>query len=943
MRDTSLLVTLVHTGTCLVGLPRELADQVGDGTPVQLKWYDDRSGRMVTELAGFSGVHCPRGTIQVPAHLAHAWGLSPTGSSVQVSIHHVLPQALTVTIQPESYGDWEIFESQAGRIEEQLLSQIHFMRTGGTYPVFSGNTKSFFHVTSCQPTHEVQLAPGTEIHVAPVAKEEQSTQDDWQHVFQLATSTCPCTCGTNSSHQAFVNPQTWESLPQKQAFLSPAGTYLPLVASEKAAKQPSHVFVQLEKGDPSLDQSMIQPCAFVRRILPVLDVAKVCATRALPAISPMESLTLHPIQWLRNGQIVSNSSNVNLLELYQKQLADSTSRVVLYDGVIVDLKDADIHIMVRIPQAAAHTFFDFLPLQLIKLFETNMVAVDSNPINVYTEVPEMLESDIPEAFSPLYDSLHDRLNTFTKSQCHGCVLTGKTGTGKSFFLRRLQRRSQTGSLFGSPRFCRLLDCTSLVKHPHKTLVSMVQSLLLELYLNRPSMLILDGLDLLAPSEAFGSHEFTQASTAQGLVKAETLRALFVSFADLIVNGAPVIVMATSNSVDTLHPRLCDMGLFTHAFPMPNLTNDMRTSLLTDLLALHNLNASEFLPFLASHTEGCLVSDLSKLVQRLVHITESSLDGITQAHVDSALDGFEPQAMRAIHLHKSKTLWSSVGGMFEVRHTLKSSLELPLRYARLFSLCALRIQSGLLLYGPPGCGKTLIANAIANECAMNLISVKGPELLNKYIGASEKAVRDVFESAQTAKPCILFFDEFESIAPRRGHDNTGVTDRVVNQFLCLMDGVESLEGVFVIGATSRPDLIDPALLRPGRLDKFLYCAIPTSEEREDILNHLLSSISVSQVDTKALALQCDTFTGADLQAMVYTAQLNAVHEWLGTHTPENTVQDAPIPLTQIHLQQACLQTTPSLSDMERERLLGIYAAFSSHDHLIPNPSSRVTLA
>ena len=139
----------------------------------------------------------------------------------------------------------------------------------------------------------------------------------------------------------------------------------------------------------------------------------------------------------------------------------------------------------------------------------------------------------------------------------------------------------------------------------------------------------------------------------------------------------------------------------------------------------------------------------------------------------------------------------------------------------------------MLFGYPGCGKTLLASAVARECSLNFVSVKGPELLNKYIGASEKSIRDLFERAKAAKPCVLFFDEFDSIAPRRGHDSTGVTDRIVNQLLTEMDGAEGLDGVYVLAATSRPDLIDPALLRPGRLDKSIICGVPNESERLEV--------------------------------------------------------------------------------------------------------------
>ena len=219
-------------------------------------------------------------------------------------------------------------------------------------------------------------------------------------------------------------------------------------------------------------------------------------------------------------------------------------------------------------------------------------------------------------------------------------------------------------------------------------------------------------------------------------------------------------------------------------------------------------------------------------------------------------------------------------MEETKSVLLETLEWPTKYAPIFANSALRLRSGLLLYGYPGCGKTLLASAVAKECGLKFISVKGPEILNKYIGASEKSVRDLFERAQAAKPCVLFFDEFDSIAPKRGHDSTGVTDRVVNQMLTQMDGAEGLQGVYVLAATSRPDLIDSALLRPGRLDKSLLCDMPSAKDRFQILNALTRKLDVSdEVDLQSIADQTEGFSGADLQALLYNAHLESVHEEL----------------------------------------------------------------
>lgn len=223
-----------------------------------------------------------------------------------------------------------------------------------------------------------------------------------------------------------------------------------------------------------------------------------------------------------------------------------------------------------------------------------------------------------------------------------------------------------------------------------------------------------------------------------------------------------------------------------------------------------------------------------------HSTQSGIIAVdhgapkmTTQDILKAMEDFVPASLKGVTLQKSAVSWEDIGGLAQVRDTLKQTLEWPTKYSFLFKSTPIRQRSGILLYGPSGCGKTLLASAIAKECGLNFISVKGPELLNKYIGASEQSVRDMFGRASAAAPCILFFDEFDAIAPRRGHDNTGVTDRVVNQFLTQLDGVEVIEGVYVLAATSRPDLIDPALLRPGRLDKCLFVGIPNREERIDV--------------------------------------------------------------------------------------------------------------
>lgn len=299
--------------------------------------------------------------------------------------------------------------------------------------------------------------------------------------------------------------------------------------------------------------------------------------------------------------------------------------------------------------------------------------------------------------------------------------------------------------------------------------------------------------------------------------------------------------------------------------------------------------------MAGSTDGYMPGDLAVLVSRARNEAiiraigsnpEDSNNGpipLGRTDFDNALKGFTPASLRNVSLQSSTTTFKHIGGLQETRKVLLETLQYPTKYAPIFAQCPLRLRSGLLLYGYPGCGKTLLASAVAGECGLNFISVKGPEILNKYIGASEKSVRDLFDRAQAAKPCVLFFDEFDSIAPKRGHDSTGVTDRVVNQLLTQMDGAEGLSGVYVLAATSRPDLIDPALLRPGRLDKSLLCDLPAPEDRLDILKALLQKVRLADELNESddflfeVASQTEGYSGADLQALVSNSQLEAIHD------------------------------------------------------------------
>lgn len=304
-----------------------------------------------------------------------------------------------------------------------------------------------------------------------------------------------------------------------------------------------------------------------------------------------------------------------------------------------------------------------------------------------------------------------------------------------------------------------------------------------------------------------------ASTGQITDPPAAARALLEA-AGTAMNSKSVVVVAATRSDATLHKALRSTGLFDRSIQVMAPNAEQRESILRDVLAMKlatasRQTASEEVKYvldpaidwslLSSMTEGYSLRDLSNVSDRTLHqfflrkareATDSLSLRLAQADFTRALDGFQPTALVGVDLFKSSVKWSDVGGLNSVRDILKDTLELPTRYAKLYDQAPIKLPAGLLLYGPPGCGKTLLASAVASECGLNFISVKGPEVLNKYIGASEQAIRDLFARAASAAPSVLFLDEFDSIAPRRGADNTGVTDRLVNQLLTFLDGVES---------------------------------------------------------------------------------------------------------------------------------------------------------
>ncbi|CAO78730.1 Peroxisomal ATPase PEX1 [Caenorhabditis elegans] len=261
----------------------------------------------------------------------------------------------------------------------------------------------------------------------------------------------------------------------------------------------------------------------------------------------------------------------------------------------------------------------------------------------------------------------------------------------------------------------------------------------------------------------------------------------------------------------------------------------------------------------------------------------------------------------------------VGGMFEQKKLLEQVIIWPRKYPQLFESVGVPVSKGILLHGPSGCGKTLLANATISNSNFSVVNVKGPELLSKYIGASEENVRLVFEKARSCAPCILFFDELDSLAPKRGHDSTGVTDRVVNQLLTELDGAEGgMKGVIILGCTSRIDLIDDALLRPGRFDHHVYCGHPEKTERLDIMKVLTNKLKPTDVDFECLAQKTDGWSGADLQLLFTNAQFYNARQ---IAKEEDGLEEDNVPIDQASIESVFNDSIPKPKRSQVDNRIG----------------------
>lgn len=458
----------------------------------------------------------------------------------------------------------------------------------------------------------------------------------------------------------------------------------------------------------------------------------------------------------------------------------------------------------------------------------------------------------------------------------GVLLYGPPGTGKTLIARAVA--NEAGANFFS------IQGPEIMSKFYGQSEERLRDIFTDAEKNSPSVIFIDELDSIAPRRDEVHGEVERRVVAQ-----------LLTLMDGLTTRGNVIVIAATNREDAIDPALRRPGRFDREIDIGVPTIGGRQ----EILQIHTrgmpLEEDVSLDRIGETTHGFVGADLSALAREAAmralrrYLPDIELGQpipaellekmrVTSADFTDALKEIEPSAMREVLVEIPKTSWEDVGGLDDVKKILHEAIELPIDDPGSFERLGIKPPKGVLLYGAPGTGKTLIARAVANVSKANFISIKGPEIMSKWVGESEKAVRMIFKKAKQVSPCIVFLDEIDSIAPRRGGRNdSGATERIVNQLLTSMDGLEDMTHVFVIAATNRLDMVDPALLRPGRFDKLLLIPVPDRAGRLKILEVHTKRMPLSGVDLGPLAERLEGYVGADIENLCREAALIALRE------------------------------------------------------------------
>jgi transitional endoplasmic reticulum ATPase len=456
--------------------------------------------------------------------------------------------------------------------------------------------------------------------------------------------------------------------------------------------------------------------------------------------------------------------------------------------------------------------------------------------------------------------------------------------------------------------------------------------------NAPAVVFIDEIDSIAPERGETSGDVERRVVAQ-----------LLSLMDGLSERGEVIVIGATNRVDAIDPALRRGGRFDREIEVGVPDKSGRKEILQVHTRGMPLSEKIDLDKYAENTHGFVGADIAQLAKESamnalrrirpeLDLESDEIDAETLEKLEvnendfkQALKGIEPSALREVFVEVPDVTWEDVGGLEGTKERLRETIQWPLEYPEVFEQMDMQAAKGVLMYGPPGTGKTLLAKAIANESKSNFISIKGPELLNKYVGESEKGVREVFEKARSNAPTVVFFDEIDSIATERGQNtgDSGVGERVVSQLLTELDGLEELEDVVVIATTNRPDLIDTALLRPGRLDRHVHVPVPDEEARRKIFAvHTDDKPLADDVDLDNLARRTDGYVGADIEAVCREASMAASREFINSVDPDDIDGSiGNVRVTADHFDTALNEVRASVDEEVKERYEEIEERFS----------------
>jgi transitional endoplasmic reticulum ATPase len=461
----------------------------------------------------------------------------------------------------------------------------------------------------------------------------------------------------------------------------------------------------------------------------------------------------------------------------------------------------------------------------------------------------------------------------------GVLLHGPPGTGKTLLAKAVA--NETNANFYS------ISGPEIMSKFYGESEERLREVFKEAEENAPSIIFIDEIDSIAPKREEVSGDVEKRVVSQ-----------LLTLMDGIQSRGKLVVIGATNRPNAIDPALRRPGRFDREIDIGIPDEQGRL----DILLIHTrgmpLTEDVDLESIAKVTHGFVGADLEALSKEAamrslrkilpeINLEEPKIPAeilnkikITRQDFDEALRDVQPSAMREVLVQRPNVGWEDIGGLQQVKEELAEAIEWPLKHAHLFAEASVEPPKGILLYGPPGTGKTMIAKAVAATSEANFISIKGPELISKWVGESEKGVREVFRKARQAAPCVIFFDELDAIAPRRGgsEGDSHVTERVISQMLTELDGLEDLKGVVVIGATNRPDIIDESLLRPGRFDRLIEVPVPDKESRKHIFQiHTKKKPLESDVNLDKLVEMTEGMTGADIAALVNAAAMSAIKE------------------------------------------------------------------